>query len=60
MMPVPAVLRPDVESSAPEKHGPVGMCPEEGHRNDPRGGTSLCKDRLRAGAVQPGEEKAAR
>lgn len=31
---------------------------EEGHKNDPRDGAPPCKDRLRAGAVQPGEEKA--
>lgn len=28
---------------------------EEGHKNDPRDGAPPCKDRLRAGAVQPGE-----
>jgi len=31
---------------------------EGGHKNDPRDGTPPCEDRLRAGAVQPGEEKA--
>jgi len=30
----------------------------EGHRNDVRDGTAPCEDRLRAGAVQPAEEKA--
>jgi len=29
-----------------------------GHRNDPRDGTPPYEDRLRAGAVQPGEQKA--
>jgi len=29
--------------------------PEEGRRNDPRDGTPPYEDRLRAGAVQPGE-----
>ena len=47
-----------MESSADERHGPVGACPEESHRNDPRDGTHPCKDRLRTGAAQPGEEKA--
>ena len=35
----PGVLCPDVESSVPERHGPLGVHPEEGHRNDPRDGT---------------------
>lgn len=30
---------------------------EEGHKNDARDGTPPCEGRLRAGAVQPGEEK---
>ena len=35
------------------------MHPEEGHKNDPRDGTPLLqKQTERAGAVQPGEEKA--
>ena len=39
--------------------GPLGVCPEEGHKNDPRGGTSPLQGQAeRAGAVQPGEEKA--
>ena len=37
----PGVLSPDVESSVQERRGPVGARPEEGHRNDPRGGTPL-------------------
>ena len=34
-----------------------GVCSEEGHKNDPRDGTLPYEDRLRAEAVQPGEEK---
>jgi len=33
---LPGVLCPDVESSVHERHEPVGVCPEEGHKNDPR------------------------
>ena len=47
-----------VESSVQERCGPVGAHSEEGHKNDPRDGTLPCEDRLRAGAVQHGEEKA--
>ena len=32
----PGVPHSDVESSVQERHRPVGACPEEGHRNDPR------------------------
>ena len=35
------VLRPDVEFSVEERHGTVGFCPEEGHKNDPGDGTPL-------------------
>ena len=38
--------------------GAVGARPEEGHRNGGRDGSPPCEDRLRAGAVQHGEEKA--
>jgi len=49
------VLHPRVESSVPERHGPVGG----GHKNDTRDGTPLLQEQdERAGAVQPGEEKA--
>jgi len=37
----PGVLRPDVESSIQERHGPTEALPEESHRNDPRNGTPL-------------------
>ena len=54
----PELLCPDVESSAQERHGPTGACPEEGYKKDLRNGTLPYKDKLRAGAVQPGEEEA--
>jgi len=37
----PGVLCPAVESSAQERHGPVVVGPEEGHKNDQRDGTPL-------------------
>jgi len=43
----PGVLHPDVKSSVQERHGAVGVHPEEGHQNDPRDGTAPYKDRLR-------------
>ena len=50
---------PDVESSVKDVHGPVGVNPEQGHRNDPMDGTPLLQGQAeRAGAVQHGEEKA--
>ena len=55
----PGVLRPDVEFSVQEKHGPVSVCPEEGHKNDPGDGTPPIRGQAeRLGAVQPGNEKA--
>jgi len=53
-------LRPDVESSAQERHRPVGEHPEEGQKMIQRMEQLSYEDRLRGGAVQPGEEKAAR
>jgi len=37
----PHVLHPALEPSAQERHGPVGVGPEEGHKKDPRDVTSL-------------------
>jgi len=57
----PGILCPDVESSVQERHGPVGVCPEEGQKNDPRNGTPLLRGQAEStGADQPGEEKAVR
>jgi len=50
-----------VESLLQERHGAVGAHPEEGHQNDPRNGTPPLQVQVeRAGAVHPGEDKAAR
>jgi len=35
----PGVLHPDVEFSVQESHGSVGVCPDEGHKNDPWDGS---------------------
>ena len=57
-LPPPVVLCPDMESSVQKRHGAVGGRPEEGHGNNTRDGKLSYEDRLRAGAVQHGEEKA--
>jgi len=53
----PGVLHPDVDSSVQGRYGPVGACPQEGHKNEPRDGTPLLKGQNEGvGTVQPGEE----
>jgi len=37
----PGLLRPALEPTTQEGHGPVGAGPEESHKNDPRAGASL-------------------
>ena len=50
-----------MKSSVQEGRGPVGVHSEEGHKSSPRDGTFLLQGQdERAGAVQPGEEKALR
>jgi len=50
-----------VESSVQERHGPVGVHPEKGHKTNPWNGTLLLQGQTEgAVAVQPGELKAAR
>jgi len=54
------VLCPALKPSAQDRPGPGGVGLEECHNNDPRAGTPLLGGKAgRAGAVQPGEEKAA-
>jgi len=53
------LLYPALEPPAQESHGPVGACPEEGHKNDQRNGMHLLRGQAEGvGAVQRGEEKA--
>ena len=48
-----------MKSSVQERCGSVEVCPEKGHKNDPRNGTPLLRGEAeRAGDVQPGEEEA--
>jgi len=55
------ILHPDVESTIQERWGPVGVHPQESHKSDPWNGAPLLRGQTeRAGAVQSGEEKAAR
>jgi len=57
----PGILCPDVESSVQERHGPVGVCPEEGQKNDPKDEIPLLQGQAeRGGAVQHGEVKPSR
>ena len=37
----PGVLHPDIKSSVQESHRPIGVHPEDGHKNDPRERTPL-------------------
>mgnify|MGYP001860403718 FL=1 len=54
----PGILHPDVESSVQERRGPVGVHPEESHKNDPKDGTPLLQEQAeRARAVKPEKEK---
>ena len=54
----PTVLRPALEHSTWERHGPVGAGPEEGHENLQRDGTHLLgRQAETVGIVQPREVK---
>ena len=50
-----------MESSVQERHRSVAVCPEEGHKSYPKGGTPLLQGQAeRTGAVQHGVEMALR
>ena len=54
----PGVLRSALETSARERHGPVGAGPKTSHKNDQRDGTALLGGKAeRVGVVQIGEVK---
>ena len=55
----PVVLHPDVRPSVQERHESAEAHPEEQHRSAQKDGIPPYEDRLRAGAVQHGEGKAA-
>ena len=57
----PGVLHSALEPSAQQRHGPVGVGPEEGHKNDKRDREPLLLGKAeRVGTIQLGEEKAVR
>jgi len=57
----PGLLHPEVEFSVQKRYRSVGVQPEKGHRNDPRGVTPLLRGQAeRAEALQLREEKAPR
>uniref|UniRef100_A0A8C3VBH9 Apoptosis and caspase activation inhibitor n=1 Tax=Catharus ustulatus TaxID=91951 RepID=A0A8C3VBH9_CATUS len=54
----PGELHPVLGSSAQERHRPVGVSAEEGHKVDQRVEHISCEGRLRVGVLQAGEQKA--
>ena len=57
----PGVLHPDVEFSVEERHGPVRVHPEDGHKNYQRDATPILQGQAERGwALQPADEKALR
>jgi len=52
---------PSAGLPAPDRHGLTGLSPAKGHEGDEGTGASVIQGKAkRAGAVQPGEEKAQR